>query len=691
MPLDMDTSPSWHRSTCPHDCPSTCALEVERINDKEIGRVRGSTDNSYTAGVICAKVARYKERVHHPDRLLHPMKRVGEKGGGREAFVRIGWEEALDLTAEAFLKAEQRYGSETVWPFQYAGTMGLVNRTGINRLRHAKRYSRQNETICTRLAETGWRAGVGLKAGVDAREVADSEVIVCWGTNPVSTQVNLMHHISRARKEKGAQLVVVDPYRGPTAQQADLHMMVRPGTDGALAAAVVHVLLAEGMADRDYLARLTDWDRDVEAHFTTTTPAWAEIVTGIPEAQIRAFARLYGGTKKSYIRVGYGLSRHRNGAAAVHAISCLPSVTGAWTVRGGGALWGNGAIYALDKTLVEGLDLLDPATRNLDMSRFGPVMTGDARDLGEGPPVTALLIQNCNPAIVCPESDKCVAGLARDDVFTVVHEQFLTDTARYADVILPAQTFLEHPDVYQASGHTYLQVTKPVIEAPGECQHNHFVHCELAKRLGAAHPGFEMTLWEVMEDMLKRSGHPDPETIYQAGGHDCAQDFAAMHFTEGFPQPGGRFRFKPDWAALGESRTMPGYPGHWPAQDHATPDRPFRLVTAPARNYLNSSFTETAGSRKREGRPCLLTHPDDLAAMGAGDGDLLRMGNRLGQIQLHAKAFDGVQRGVVVCESIWPADAFPGGKGINTLTSADAARPAGGAVFHDTAVWVRPA
>ncbi len=679
-------------STCPHDCPSTCALEVERLSPTRIGKVRGARDNPYTAGVICAKVARYAERVHHPERLTTPLRRTGDKGRGLDAFQPIGWDDALDLVAEGLLQAEQRHGPEAVWPYFYAGTMGHLQRDGIERLRHVKGYSRQWSTICVMLAESGWLAGVGAKKGVDAREIALSDLIVVWGGNPVSTQVNVMTHIARAKKARGAKLVVVDPYRTGTAEQADLHLAVRPGTDGALAAAVIHMLLKEGYADRDYLAAFTDWSPEIEAHFAETTPAWASAITGLSVEAIEGFARLYGSHKRSFIRVGYGFSRSRNGAANVHAVSCLPAVTGAWREEGGGALWGNGPIYHLDKTLIEGLDRLDPSVRLLDQSRFGPVLVGDKRDLGEGPPVTALLVQNTNPAVVCPESRKCVEGLARDDLFVAVHEQFMTDTAAFADVVLPATSFLEHDDFYTASGHTFFQVTKAVIEPLPECRSNHQVICGLAKRLGAEHPGFEMTAWEIIEATMAASGLPDAESIHRDHWLDCAEPFEAMHFLDGFPQPEGRFRFRADWAGIGPDHGgMPALAGHHRNIDEADPEHPYRLVAAPARSYLNTSFTETPGSQKRERRPEAMIHPETMAALGLAEGDRVRLGNRLDSIVLHARAFDGLQPEVVVVESIWPNGAFEEGLGINALISADPGPPRGGAVFHDTAIWIKPA
>ncbi len=692
MSLESPLDSEFRHSACPHDCPSTCALEVERLSESRIGKVRGARGNDYTAGVICAKVARYAERVHHPGRLTTPLRRVGEKGRGVEAFASIAWDDALDEVAEGLLQAEQRHGSEAVWPYFYAGTMGLVQRDGIERLRHAKRYARQLSTICTTLADSGWKAGTGVKRGVDAREIADSDLIVVWGGNPVSTQVNVMTHVARARKARGAKLVVVDPYRTGTAEQADLHLAVKPGSDGALAAAVIHVLLAEGYADRGYLADYSDWDSALEAHFAACTPAWAAEITGLDAEEIVAFARLYGATKRSYIRVGYGFSRSRNGAASVHAVTCLPTVTGAWRHRGGGALYGQTELYPIDRGLIEGHDVRDKSTRLLDQSRIGPILTHDKRDLGAGPPVGALFIQNTNPMIVCPESHKVRQGFARDDLFVCVHEQFMTETAAMADIVLPATTFLEHDDLYIASGHTYLQVTKKVIEPLGDCRSNHDVLCALARRLGVRHRGFEMSAWQMIDETLRASGLPDAETVYRAHWHDCALSFEQMHFLDGFAHADKRFHFRPDWAALGRDHAgMPEMPGHFDRTDAADAEHSYRLVAAPARSFLNSSFTETPGSLKREVRPTALIHPATCRDLGIGEGDRVRLGNRLGSVVLHARPFDGLQPEVVVVESIWPNGAFEEGIGINALVSADPGQPRGGAVFHDTAIWMRPA
>ncbi|HEX9648247.1 MAG TPA: molybdopterin oxidoreductase family protein [Alphaproteobacteria bacterium] len=685
--MDRDSPLDIAFSACPHDCPSTCALEVERIDTHTIGRVHGARDNSYTAGVVCAKVARYAERVHHPDRLRHPLRRTPSGG-----FERIPWPDALDEVANAFVRAAQAHGPEAVWPYYYAGTMGLVQRDGINRLRHVMRYSGQHSTICTTLVHSGWKAGVGALIGPDPREMAKADLIVVWGGNPASTQVNAMTHIQRARKERGARLVVVDPYRTHTAQVADQHLALRPGTDGALACAMMHVLFRDGLADREFMARYADCPERLEQHLSARDPAWAQAITGLDARVIEDFARRYGTTERSFIRVGYGFSRSRNGAANVHAVSCLPTVTGAWRREGGGAFYNNGAIYHWDKTLIEGLDAVDPAVRMLDQSRIGPVLCGDARDIGDGAPVTAMLVQNTNPAVVAPESTLANQGLARDDLFLCVHEQFMTETAAHADIVLPATTFLEHDDVYQGGGHQHIILGPKVIEPVAEARPNHFVICELAKRLGAKHPGFEMTENEIIDATLRASGWGSLEELRAARWIDCQPDFEEAHFTAGFPQLDGRFHFAPDWARIGpDHERMPTLPDHHEVIEAADEDCPLRMVAAPAHNYLNTSFTETPTSQAKERRPQVKLHPDDARRLGVADGARVRLGNRRGSVVVHAELFDGLQPGVVVVESIWPNKAFEEGRGINTLIGADAGPPNGGAAFHDTAVWLRPA
>ena len=690
----MNAPSHIRHSACPHDCPSTCALEVEVLDGRTIGKVRGARDNTYTDGVICSKVARYAERIHHPARLTRPLRRVGPRGSGE--FEPISWDNALDIVAESFLRAEQRLGAETVWPYYYAGTMGLVMRDGINRLRHAKRYSGQYSTICVTLAWTGFMAGTGRLAGVDPREMAHSDVIVIWGTNAASTQVNVMSHALAARRARGTRLVVIDTYRNATAEQADDFICVKPGTDGALACAVMHCLFRDGFANRDYMARYTDCPERLEVHLATRDPAWASAICGVPVEQIEAFARLVGTHPRTFFRLGYGFSRQRNGAVNMHAAACIPAVTGAWLHEGGGAFHNNGAIFHWNKSLIEGSDVRDPSVRLLDQSRIGAVLTGEPGALHGGPPVTALLIQNTNPMSVAPELTKVRQGFMREDLFTCVHEQFLTDTARMADIVLPATMFMEHDDLYQAGGQQHILLGPKLVEPPGECRSNHEVICELAKRLGASHRGFDLSSREIIDWTLNASGWGDLTRLEQEHWIDCQPVFDEAHYLKGFGHADGRFHFAADWAALsapafGTPMQSPALPDHHPVLEPTSAKLPYRLVTAPARHFLNSSFTETPSSRRREQHPTLMMHPTDATRDGLADGGWVKVGNARGEVSLRLELFDGLQPGVVICESLWPNDAFPEGLGINVLTGADPAGPAGGAAFHDNSVWVRRA
>jgi anaerobic selenocysteine-containing dehydrogenase len=687
------------KSVCPHDCPSACALEVELLDDNTIGRVRGDKDNSYTLGVICEKVARYSERIHHPERLLYPLKRTGPKGSGQ--FQRISWDDAMAEIAKRFLATEAEHGAEAIWPYYYAGTMGLVMRDGIDRLTHAKNYSRMYGTFCVALSWPGYFAGTGRISGVDPREMQKSDLIVVWGGNPVNTQVNVMTHIGIARKNRNAKMACIDVYDTGTMKQADHKYIIRPGTDGALACAVMHVLFREGYANWNYLRQYTDDPDGLEQHLATRTPAWAAEITGLDVDRIEELARLIGQTPKTYFRIGYGFSRSRNGAVNLHAVSCIPAVTGAWLHEGGGALHSNSGIYQLNKRLITGKDAAKSGVRTLDQSRIGEVLLGNEADLQGGPQVQALFIQNTNPVSVAPDQNKVKAGFVREDLFTVVHEQFMTETAAMADIVLPATMFLEHDDIYTGGGHQHIMYGRKLVNAPGECRSNHEVICDLASRLGAKHEAFGMSPREIIDGTLKDSGRRSFDELDEENWFDVQPDFETAHFLNGFGHADGKFRFRPNWkqaagvistmGSLGPVAEMPQWPDHWTVTEKATAETPFRLTTSPARTFLNSTFNETPGSRKREGRPSLLMHPNDLSALGLSDGEALQVGNARGRVRLFAKAHAGQQQGVVVAEGIWPNSAYADGCGINSLTGADQPAPAGGGAFHDTAVWVRKA
>jgi anaerobic selenocysteine-containing dehydrogenase len=605
-------------------------------------------------------------------------------------FEPISWDDALDIVAEKFIAAAQKHGPETVWLYNYAGTMGKVQRDGIQGLRNAMGYSRQHNTICSSIMLSGMTAGVGAQRGCDPREFAEADLIVVWGSNPVHTQVNLMTHIARARKERGAKLVVIDPYRTPTARQADVHLRPKPGTDSALACALMHVLFRDGHADRDYMAEFTNDADLLETHLQSRGPDWAAEITGIPAAEIEALAKDYGMTDRAIIRLGYGFSRSRNGSSNLHAVSCLPAVRGAWKHRGAGLYGSIGQNFDVNSSLVTGID--DPDVRRLDMSRLGPILMDDPEPLNGGPPVTAMLVQSSNPAVVAPESGLVRQGLMKDEMFLCVHEQFMTDTARLADIVLPATTFLEHDDFYTSYGQPYLQLGPKIIDPIGEARSNHEMIGALAKRLGADHRAFDMTAWEVIDEILQTNGLGTADELKEKRFIDFSPSFEDTHFLNGFPQPDGKFRFKADWAALGpDHAALPDLPDFADIIDSTDEARPFRLVTAPSRNYLNTSFTETDTSIRNESRPTIMLHPSDCDELGLVEGDRVRIGNDRGDLVVHAEPFDGVDRGVAIVEGVWPNLAFEEGMGINLLVSADPGKPNGGAVFHDTAIWVRAA
>jgi anaerobic selenocysteine-containing dehydrogenase len=696
--MNQLAAPRIARSVCPHDCPSTCALDVEIIDENTIGRVRGAKDDPYTAGVICEKVARYAERIHHPKRLTQPLRRIGKKGDGQ--YVPISWDDAFDEIISRWKAIIAEFGAEAIWPYFYAGTMGHVHRDGIERLRHAGGFSLQYDTICTGTAWPGFLAGAGKLTGPNPEEMAESDCIVIWGTNAVTTQVNVMTHAMRARKQRGAKVVAIDIYRNDTMQQADMALVVRPGTDGALAVAVMHILLRDNLADRAYMARWTDFSPEFEAHLATRTPAWAAEITGLSVDEIEAFARLVGTTPKTYFRLGYGFTRQRNGATTMHAALSIAAMTGAWQHKGGGAFHSNSGAWKLDKSLILGAELAQGTPRELDMSEIGKVLTGDAEALRNGPPVKALFIQNTNPVNIAPEQGLTRVGFAREDLFTVVHEQFMTDTAQMADIVLPATMFLEQNDYYRRGGHTRVLYGPKLVDAPGECRSNFEVVNELLRRLGAEHVSLGMTDRDMVAETFRRSGFGELAEVEKTGFVEMPQTEVQSHFAEGFGWPDGRYRFAPNWAGVAAAKgynwvcdptEMPLFADHWDVTERVDATTPFRLATSPARAFLNSSFAETPGSQKRHPTPTVMVHPADASRLGIAEGDRVVLGNARGEVELTATLFDGMQTGVLIAEGLHPNAAHTGGRGINTLIGSDPVKPFGGAAFHDTSVWLRRA
>ncbi|HTM79202.1 MAG TPA: molybdopterin-dependent oxidoreductase, partial [Devosia sp.] len=578
-------------------------------------------------------------------------------------------------------------GAESIWPYFYAGTMGHVQRDGISRLRHAKGYSLQYETICVGSAWPGYIAGTGLLGGVNPEQMAESDCVVIWGTNAVHTQVNVMTHAMRARKERGAKVVVVDIYRTATMDQADMGLILRPGTDGALAVAVMHVLLRENLADRAYMAKFTDFSPEFEAHLASRTPEWAAAITGLSVAEIEAFAHLVGTTPRTFFRLGYGFTRQRNGSTSMHAALCIPAMNGAWQHRGGGALHSNSGTWGLDKSAITGSALKKGSPRQLDMSEIGPILTGDAKALKGGPPVKAMLIQNTNPACVAPNQTLTQKGFAREDLFLVVHEQFMTETAEFADIVLPATMFLEHDDYYTRGGHTRILYGPKLIDRPGQTRSNHEVINALALRLGLDDASFKTGARDLVQETFRRSGYGELDRIEQTGFIDRERPDAEARFADGFAWPDKRFRFEANWQGAADKRSylwncdpadLPRFADHWDIIEHADAEHPFKLATSPSRGFLNSTFNETPGSQRRQGPPSVFIHPDDAAGLAVTDGDYVTLGNKRGSVDLIARISTGMPLGVLIAEGLHPNKAHRRGMGINTLTGADPIPPFGG-------------
>ena len=674
-------------SACPHDCPSTCVLDIEH-NEETILKIKGNKDNSYTKGVICAKVSRYNERTHNKNRLTNPMKRVGDKGEGK--FINISWDEAINTVANNLISIKNDFGSEAIWPYYYAGTMGLLQRDSINRLRHEFNYSGQYSTICNTLAQTGWMAGVGSLYGPDPREVIKSKIIIIWGGNPASTQVTFMKHVQNARKNNNAFLIVVDPYLTKTAKLADLHIKLKPGTDGALACGIMKILFDKKTVDYNYMEKFSRGFKELEEHLKSKNFEWASNITGVPNYDIEKIVSLISKTKKVYFRLGYGFTRQRNGSFNMHAVTCISTVLGSWKELGGGAFYTNGGIYKINKELIEGISYKKKHIRDLDQSRIGSVLTGDLNALKNRTSVKALFIQNTNPLVVAPETKLVRKGFERKDLFICVHEQFMTETAKYADILLPATSFVEHNDIYIAGGHQHLTYGPKLIKNIGNSLSNHEVINKLAKKLGSKRTIFNNSEEEIIDKTLKLSKLCDLKTLKKEKFIDLQPDFETSHFINGFGHKDKKFHFNPTWKNNNDDFNKSfNLPDHYTLIEDTDDIHPFKLVTAPAHNFLNSSFTETITSKNIEIKPKIKIHPKDMKKLKISNNEIIEIGNKRAKIKIHTETFDGLLEGVTVVEGIWPNEFFIEGYGINTLVGSDSPEPAGGAVFHDTAIWIK--
>jgi len=650
-------------------------------------RIKGDPDHPITRGFLCAKVNKYLGRVYHPERVLYPMKRIGKKGEGE--FTRISWDEALDAIAERLKRITDDYGPEAILPYSYAGNHGVLAMASMDR-RFFNRLgaSRLARTICSTAGGLGFSYTVGRNMGADPEGLPESRLIILWGCNALSTNLHLWPFLEEARR-KGATLVVIDPVKTRTARAADLHLQPSPGTDSALALAMMQVIIEEGLYEKDYVYKNTVGFEALCQRVQEYPPQVAAKITGLPEEAIRDLARLYAKNRPSFIRLNYGLQRHSNGGMAVRTVACLPALVGAWGKVGGGALLSTGGAFYLNKAALERNDLLKGNPRAINMIQLGEAL------LGAEPPIQALFVYNSNPAVVAPKQKKVLMGLARGDLFTVVHDLFITDTARYADILLPATTVFEHQDIFSAYGHYYLQINDPAIPPIGEAKSNMELFGLLAERMGFPEPCFRDTTEELIDQALN-SDHP-----YLAGiSKERLRAEGAVHlntptrpfvpFADGsFPTPSGKVEF---YSARMEAEGLDPLPAYIPPAEgpDSSPELyakyPIGLLSISPLYFLNSSFANQEALIRKEGPPTIELSREDAAARGIRDGDLVRVYNDRGSCYLYARVGDSVRPGVAVTYKGWWNKNCPGGLGINQTTSSRPGDMGGGATFYTNLV-----
>ena len=637
--------------------------------------IKGDPSMPFTDGTLCTKVAHYLERTYAADRLLYPQRRVGKKGEGR--FARISWNEALDEIA-ARLKRLAAEDPQTILPCSYAGTMGMVQYMSMDRrFFHKLGASLLDRTLCSSAGKFGIKATLGGSVGMDPERFDEAELIILWGANPIVSNLHLWSRV-QAAKRRGAKVVAIDPYRSLSAEKCTQHIALLPGTDGALALGMMHVLITEGLLDRDYVERYTlgyePLKQRVLEHYP---PDWAARTCGISTDEVIELAREYGRTKPAAIRLNYGMQRHAGGGIAARTIACLPALTGAWRDPAGGIVLTTADFYRFDHAALERPDLLaGRRPRVINHSQLGDALTSAE------PPVRMTIVYNNNPVAVCPDSAKVIAGFSREDLFTVVMDHFQTDTADYADIVLPATTQLEHYDVHKSYGHLYMLANNPAIAPVGEALPNAEVFRRLAARLGFEEPCFR----DSDEDLCRTAlNGVSWEGLKRDGWRklDVPERFAPFAHG-GFPTPSGKCEFHSAWLEQQGIDPLPFY--NPPAENAAK--YPLGFLSPPARHFLNSSFANLARFREFEREPHLDMHPLDARARGIADGDMVRVFNDRGSHRLRARVNAKPRPGVVVAPSVWWKKYSPDRGNANNLTSQRTADLGGGATFYDCRVEV---
>ena len=683
--------PNLIRAVCPHDCPDTCAMLVT-VEDGRATRIAGDPDHPITQGFLCTKVSKYLERTYHPDRLLYPQIRIGAKGDGK--FRRAGWDEVLSLIAEklnAIIRSDD--GPQAILPYSYGGTLGALQGEAMAaRFFNAIGASLLDRTICASAGTEALNMTYGTRMGTDTERVGDAKLIILWGTNTLTSNPHLWPFVRKA-KANGATTICIDPLKTRTAAACDEHIAIRPGTDGALALAIMHVLFRDGLCDRDYLERTTlGWEKLRDRALAEYAPERVAAICRLDVQTIEQLAHHYGTIRPAFIRLNYGLQRHGGGGNAVRAISLLPAVTGSWNDPAGGAQLSTSATFGFKSAKIQRDDLIPPGTRTINMSRLG-----EALNEIDDPPVRALVVYNSNPAAVAPERDRVLAGLRRDDLFTVVLEHFQTDTADHADVLLPATTQLEHEDIHKAYGHLYLMYNRPSIAPLGESLPNAEIFRRLAAAMGVDEPAVRATDEEILREILAtatsvvsnisledlrergsiRIDLPTPHVPWAVGAH--------------VPTPSGKIEIESSAVAKLGLDPLPSYvPPH--ESEERAPELakryPLALISPPAHAFLNSSFVNVASLRRSAGKPTLEIHADDAERRGIAAGQRVRIHNDRGAFTAEAVVTDRVRPGVVSAPSVWWGKLTDDKKNANQTTSQAVTDLGGGATFYDNLVEV---
>ena len=726
----MAASPPFRivHTVCSHDCPDSCAVLVTVDEEGRAVKVEGDPSQPVTQGFLCGKVAKYLDRVYAPDRILYPLRRKAGvskgpliRGREHESFERVSWDEALGAIAARLKQIGDRYGSESILPYSYAGTIGVLGYGSMDRrFFHRLGASQLDRTICSEAGGQAWNLVYGKKYGTPTEDVRLAKLILAWGANIHGNNIHLWPFVEEARRN-GARLIVIDPYRTRTAAVADWHIAIRPGTDAALALGMMRVILNEGLEDRAYIEEMTHGFEQLAERVREYTPERVAAWTGMTSAEIEQLAREYATTRPAMLRLNYGVQRCENGGTAVRAIAMLPALTGAWKFRGGGGQLSTSGAFQWNKQALERPDLalaspIGRLARVVNMSQLGQALTelgqgGDQATVGtreqeDGPAVHALFVYNSNPGAVAPNHRAVCRGLMRDDLFTVVHEQFFTDTTDYADFILPATTFLEHTDVQGAYGHYFVQLSRQAIAPPGEARPNVWLFGQLAQRMGFTEACFRDTPEEMIRQALSigADGHSKNANMEHITFEDLERDghiplaFYSdpekrpfLPYTSGtVPTPSGKIEFFSETLAAAGADGLPGFhPSGESRWSDAAKKYPLELLGRKSDNYMNSTFANLPGHRKMETRTSqkIEMHPTDAQSRGVADGERVRVFNDRGSLELTAMLNASLPAGVVAARLDW-AKLHADGTNINALTSERLTDIGGGATFYSVLVEV---